>query len=173
MISDLDYWWQKERHCEEGSSGKISWRGWCLSLLKCTIVNFAYLQRNSILLTWSFCLTSTACIPHGVLCLCQWVQRNGQVCHCVCVCVTRCKFMCSTWWGQQYWDSGVWAEKGLFQSPVRRWVAYASQPWNSEAFHQRFFKVTSREGLDCLLETSWCKNFVLPAVRVGQFTMFL
>ena len=142
------------------TEGKTLWRGqfwedllkgWCLSLLEmhhCQLCLFAKKQRSPHLKLLSY---STACIPHGVLCLCQWVQRNGQVCHCVCVCVTRCKFMCSTCSeAKQYWDSGVWSRERFIPEPCEEMGGLCLSTLNSlKHFIKDFLK--SPRGRDLIV----------------------
>ena len=149
------------------TEGKTLWRGqfwedllkrWCLSLLEmhhCQLWLFAKKQHSPHL---NFLSYSTACIPHGVLCLCQWVQRNGQVCHCVCVSVTSWASSCAQHAvrpnSTETLESG--AEKGLFQSPTRRWVAYAPQPRTPWSISTKIF-----------LKSTWGRDLIVCCRLLG------
>ena len=87
----------------------------------------AFVLLYSLHPTWSFVSMS----------LCQWVQRDGQVCHCVCVCVTRCKFSEA----KQYSDIGVWSRERFIPEPCEEMGGLCSSTLNSlKHFIQDFLK---------------------------------
>ena len=149
------------------TEGKTLWRGqfwedllkrWCLNLMElhhCQLWLFAKKQHSPHLKLLSY---STACIPHGVLCLWVCASEIKGMGSFVTVCVCLCYQM------QVQWGQTVLRHWSLEQRKV-----YSRALWGDgwlmllnlelpETFHPRFFKVKLREGHDSLLQTSWCRN---------------